>query len=91
MAKVSDSAPVPAPHRFPWWIELVLLLRRAARELAAFVDDADAVARASVAAGRLAAERHSLELLSEKFCDIVERDGVEARASRGRRRQALRN
>ncbi len=64
---------------------------RAARELAAFVDDADAVARASVAAGRLAAERHSLELLSEKFCDIVERDGVEARASRGRRRQALRN
>lgn len=35
MAKVTASAPAPAPHRFPWWVEFWLLLRRAARELGA--------------------------------------------------------
>lgn len=35
MAKASTSPPSPAPHRLPWWVELWLLLRRAARELGA--------------------------------------------------------
>lgn len=53
---------------------------RAARQLAAFVDDAATLAEASRAAGRLAAERYSLERLSAAFCDIVERDGAAAMA-----------
>ncbi len=35
MAKVTPPTSAPAPHRFPWWVEFWLLLRRAARELGA--------------------------------------------------------
>ncbi|MDJ0367021.1 YihY/virulence factor BrkB family protein [Hymenobacter sp. H14-R3] len=35
MAKASTSPASPPPHRLLWWVELWLLLRRAARELAA--------------------------------------------------------
>ena len=35
MSKPSASHPAPPPHQLPWWVEQWLLLRRAARELAA--------------------------------------------------------
>ena len=47
---------------------------RAAAELVAFLDDDARTSAARAAAGRLARERYSLELLSRRFCDIVERD-----------------
>lgn len=50
----------------------------AAGQLAAFVDDPDAIRRAGAAAGRLAADRHALADLSARFCDIVERDAARA-------------